>query len=407
MKRIIIIGFALALASIVGWRLHDSMSASGPASARGRGPSAVAVAVEPVRTASLRHTAEFTGTLLPRAQFVVAPNVAGRLERLLVNIGDTVRKGQLIAELDSREYAQQVEQARAELEVAKANVIECLSALDVAERNLKRSRTLRGSNVVSQSELDNAEADHSACQAKHQVALAQVRQKEAALEAARVRLAYTRIRADWAGDDETRVVGERFADEGATLKAGDPIVSVVALDALLAVINVIERDFPLVRLGQPAEVATDAHPNRVFEGSVARRAPVLQESSRQGRVEIRVPNPDGLLAPGMFARVRLSFAERREVTAVPATALAKRDGRQGVFIADTEGQTARFVPVTVGIVDGELAEILEPRIEGRVVTLGQHLLEDGAAIVLPETQPGGNKQGRKGQAATDALAGRG
>lgn len=397
MKKMIILGIVLACASLIGWRVYDRLTGEGPASARGRKPGAVTVAVQPVRTASMRHTAEFTGTLLPKAQFVVAPNVAGRLERLLVNIGDTVRKGQLIAELDSREYAEQVEQARAELEVAKANVIDCVSALTVAERDLERSRQLRERNVVSQSELDKAEANSKACQAKHQVALAQVRQKEAALETAKVRLAYTRIHAFWEEDDEERVVGERFADAGATLKVGDPIVSVVTLDPLLAVVNVIERDFPLVKVGQSAEVLADALPGKVFTGRVARRAPVLQESSRQGRVEVLVPNIDGQLAPGMFARVRLGFAERNEVTAVPVSALATREGRQGVFMADPESLLARFVPVSVGITEGELAEIVEPRIEGLVITLGQHLLEDGSAIALPENKSAsGGQQGSPG-----------
>ncbi len=383
MKKMVLFGFLLACAALIGWKVYDRLTGEGPAAARGRKPGAVTVAVQPVRTANMRHTAEFTGTLLPKAQFVAAPNVAGRLERLLVNIGDTVRKGQLIAELDSREYAEQVEQARAELEVAKANVIECRSALTVADRDLSRSRQLREGNVVSQSELDKAEANFDACRAKHQVALAQVRQKEAALETAKVRLAYTRIHASWEDGDQERIVGERFADEGATLKVGDPIVSVVTLDPLLAVVNVIEREFPLVRVGQTAEVLADALPGKIFNGRVARRAPVLQESSRQGRVEVLVPNTDGQLAPGMFARVRLGFAERNEVTAVPVSALAVRDGRQGVFLADTEGLLARFVPVSVGITEGEWAEVTEPRLEGLVITLGQHLLEDGSAIVLP------------------------
>jgi len=381
MKKTITWGLVLALAALVGWRAYDSFKASGPTAARGVRP--VAVVVESVRTADMRHTAEFTGTLLPRAQFVVAPSVAGRLERLHVNIGDTVRKGQLIAELDSREYAQQVAQAHAELEVAKANVIDSASALDVARRDLNRARSLLGSNVVSQAEFDKAEATFNAGSAKHQVALAQVRQKEAALEAARVRLAYTRIHADWENGDLERVVGERFTDEGAMLRANDPIVSVVALDPLLAVVNVIERDFPLVSVGQSAEVMADAHPGRLFQGRVARRSPVLQEASRQGRVEILVPNEQRLLAPGMFATVRLSFTERSGVTAVPTAALATRDGRRGVFLADPEALTAHFLPVSVGIIEGPLAEIVEPSLDGLVVTLGQHLLEDGAAISMP------------------------
>lgn len=156
--------------------------------------------------ASLRDVGEFSGSLIPSAQFVVSAKIGGRLEKLTVDVGDTVRKGELIADLEDEEAVQQVEQAKAELMAAEA---------------------------------------------KNTVSNAQIRQKEAALKAAEIHLSYTKIRADWNRGDGTRVIGERFADEGALLGAGDPIVSVLDIDTLEAAINVIERDYPRIREGQP------------------------------------------------------------------------------------------------------------------------------------------------------------
>jgi RND family efflux transporter MFP subunit len=181
------------------------------------------------------------------------------------------------------------------------------------------------------------------------------------------------------------VVGERFVDEGAILKANDPIVSILDLSAITCVINVIERDYFRVREGQQALISTDAFPEKTFTGSIARIAPLLQENSRQARVEINIPNPDELLKPGMFVRVQIELADIENATVVPLAALIKRNEQQGVFIADLENMTSKFVPVTVGVVNNELAQIIEPQLSGSVVTMGQYLLEDGASIVLPQT----------------------
>ena len=313
--------------------------------------------------------------------------MVGRLEKLLVNIGQDVKNGDLIALLDSQEYSQQAEQARAELEVAKANVADFQSALDMATSELERAKELRKQQVASQSEMDQAEAQFRASRAKHAVALAQVKQREAALKAAEVRLSYTRISAAWEDGKTTRVIGERFVDEGATLRANDPIVSILDINTVIAAIFVIERDYPHLQAGQTATIMTDAFPGKTFSGKVVRKAPLLKESSRQARVEIEVGNPERLLAPGMFVRAEIQFAARENATVVPAAAVVRRNEQSGVFLADAATLTARFVPVTVGVANAQVAEVLSPALEGQVVTMGQHLLSDGASIILAGSKP--------------------
>jgi RND family efflux transporter MFP subunit len=388
MKRTALTILAVAIAALFGWRGHQIAKArKDGGKPRPTQAQAVAVVVQPVRQEAVRDLRVFTGTVSANAQFVVAPKVAGRLERLLVDIGDEVKNGDLIALLDNLEYRQQVEQARAELDVANANVPDCQSALDIATRELDRANELRKKQAVSESEMDQADAQFRAARAKHAVALAQVKQRDAALKVAEVRLSYTRISALWEDGNGTRVIGERFVDQGAMLSPSDPIVSILDIDAVIAAIFVIERDYPHLQTGQSAVITTDAFPGKTFAGKVVRKAPLLKESSRQARVEIAIDNPQRLLAPGMFVRVEIQFAARENATVVPAGALVRRNGQSGVFLADAATRTARFVPVTVGIVDTQWAEVLAPAIAGQVVTLGQHLLEDGAGLVIADAKP--------------------
>jgi len=392
MKKAFWIVIGAVLIGFIGWQVHQRASISLKGNKRQRRAVAVAVEIAPVKKATIRDIGLFTGSLVPKSYFVVAPKTGGRLEKLRVNIGDPVKRGQQIAVLDDDEYAQQVEQARAELEVAKANVEESRSSLDVAHREFERAKTLRQKKIASESELDAAQAQYEAQDAKHKVALAQVAQKEAALKAARVRLSYTQIRAWWEDGDEPRLVGERFVDEGAMLKANDPIVSILDIHSVIGVIHVIERDYSEVRVGQEAIVTTDAFPGKTFIGKIVRVAPLLKESSRQARVEIEIPNREQILKPGMFARAHIQFAKHEDVTVVPLIALTKRDNRQGIFLVDTQNMKAHFIPVTLGIVNAGLAEVVEPTLSGTVVTLGHHLLEDGASIILPGEKSGGAPQ---------------
>ena len=387
MKKTITILIVLAVLGLVGREVYEKVTTQGKGFTRGQGKVAVAVETETVKKAVIRDVGLFTGTLYPRSQFVVAPKISGRLEKLLVDVGDTVKQDQLIAALDNDEYVQQVDQARAELEVARANLEESRSALDIAKRELKRVKALRQKKIASESELDEAEAQFQAQTAKHKVALAQVAQKKAALRATEVRLSYTQICVTCDARSEQRwVVGERFVDEGAMLAANTAIVSVLDIGAMTAVIHVIEKDYPKVKVGQSAVVTADAFPGKTFSGNIVRLAPLLKETSRQARVEIEIPNPDALLKPGMFIRAQIEFDRHDNATVIPLSALVNRNGRQGVFLAELQEMKAHFVPVTLGIVNGGLAEVLNPPLSGQIVTLGQHLLEDGTGIILPGSE---------------------
>jgi RND family efflux transporter MFP subunit len=384
MKKFLLVLLVLAIIVMAGWQLYSRITASDIEEKPSRPAVSVAVETKPIDKDSIRDIGVFTGSLEPKSQFAVAPKVAGWLKELPVDVGDTVDRNQVIAVLDDEEFAQQVEQARAELQVAAANAANYASDLDIAKREYERAKALREKQIASASELDVSEAAFNASQTRHKVSLAQVTQKEAALKTALVRLSYTKVRAFWEEGDQTRVVGERFVDVGELLGINQSIVSILENNPLTAIVYVIERDYPKVTIGQQAIITTDAYPGRTFAGSITRIAPLLKESSRQARLEIEVPNSDLMLKPGMFVRARVEFARHENATLVPLTALVRRDDKEGIFIADTQNLKARFVPVTRGITNGEIVEITEPEVSGLVITMGNHLLEDGSDITLPK-----------------------
>ena len=382
-RKIIWIAVIVVIVGLIGWQVVRKIANQGSGFERSAAP--VAVEIEPMRKATIRDTANFTGTLAPKSQFMVAPKIAGRLEKLMVDIGDKINRNQLLAVLDDEEYSQQVRQAEADLLVAKANLEESRSSLDVAKRELERVEELHKKGISADSELDASRGMSATLEARNKVAQAQVANREAALEAAKVRLSYTKITASWEEGTNPRVVGERFVHEGTMLTPNAPILSILEINSLLAIIHITDKDYFRIKTGQSALIGSDALPDKTAIGKIVRIAPLLKETSREARIEIEFANPDGLFKPGMFINVQIEFAFHNDATVVPVSSVVKRGDQQGIFLADTENNVVKFVPVTVGIATNELAEIIEPAtIAGQVVTLGQHLLADGSPILLSE-----------------------
>jgi len=415
MKKVILGVVVVAVVGLAIWQGQKRIAAAGGQKGPPRTGAPVAVETQPIRRGEIRDIGVFTGSLSPKSQFVVAPKVAGWLRELLVDIGDSVGRNEVIAVLDDEQFTRQVEQAAAELQVAKANVENSASDLDLAQREYERVKALREKQIASAAEMDTASAAYSAAQTRLKVAQAQVEQREAALKVAQLQLSYTQVQAFWEEGDPNRVVGERFVDEGALLSVNQPIVSILQNDPLVAVVHVIERDYPKMSVGQEAAVTTDAYPGRTFAGTIRRIAPLLRESSRQARVEIEIANADRLLKPGMFVRALVEFGRHEDAALIPASALVRRNGKEGVFVVNGSQATsanspspgnpptlqAKFVPVTTGIVSGETVELVEPALSGMVVTLGNHLLEDGARVILPQPLPDAGAAGHEPQAASD------
>lgn len=374
----------LLVAAALGWFVLERVDGPGTPKVRGGGAKqAVPVEVAPIERGPMTLKRTFSGALEARAQFVVAPKVSGRVERLYVGLGDAVTQGQLVGELDNDEFVQAVAQARANLAVAQANATGAQSALDIAARELARMQTLRQSGMASEAQFDTARANQLDKASQLAVAQALVSKAESELRSANIRLGYTKVTAGGRDGSSRRYVAERFVDEGGTVEANGPLLRIVELDPVVAVVFFAERDFARLGTGQRAGLATDAFPGKQFEGRIERIAPVFREASRQARVELVVANKAILLKPGMFVRATIVLDRIADATHVPEQALTTRDGGNGVFVVAEDGKSVAWRKVDTGIREGGRVQVTGQGVAGRVVVLGQQLLEDGSPVVLP------------------------
>jgi RND family efflux transporter MFP subunit len=363
------------------------------------------------------------GNLIGAATVQVVPRVNGRLATVNVQLGDSVRRGQMVAKVEDLEIQEQVRQAEAAYKVSEATIRQRDADLKLATTNRDRSKSLYDRQLLPQQTYDDTVARHEAAIAQNDLARAQFEQSKARLEELKITLQNTIIASPVDG-----FVGKRFSDPGAFVGPNSPVVSVVDIRTVRMVANLVEKDMKRVPVGTAAAVEVDAFPGERFSGRVSRVAPVFDPATRTAEMEIEIPNGSFRLKPGMYSRVQLVVDSRANALTVPRNALVELDGKPGVFIASTgagggnaprgqgqagatgtqgqgqpaagQGQgappmTARFLPVQTGIRDGEHIEITSGLQDGtRVITTGAGALKDGDRIVA--ATPEGGSRGREG-----------
>jgi RND family efflux transporter MFP subunit len=348
------------------------------------------------------------GNLIGAATVEVVPKVNGRLQRVNVKLGDSVKRGQIIAVVEDSEIQEQVRQADASFAVGQATIRQREADLKLAKTNLDRSRSLYERQLLPQQTFDDTEARYQAALAQLDLAKAQFEQAKARREELRITLNNTRIASPVDG-----FVGKRYVDQGAFVGPNSPVASVVDIRTVRMVANLVERDVKRVGTGTSAAVEVDAFPGEKFSGRVSRVAPVFDPATRTAEMEIEVPNPGFRLKPGMYARVQLTVENKADAVTVPRNAVIDFEGRQGVFVAGsaaagTAGSdgpspqqggnalTAKFVPVEIGIRAGELIEIRSGLQEGaRVITTGAGALRDGDRVVAAAGERGSGRGGQR------------
>lgn len=386
-RRFIVMLLIASVVSGMGWLVFKRIKTSQGSADQGNPSMVIPVEVEAIKKGSITLKRTFSGTVEAQSEFLVAPKVSGRVKRLYVGVSDTVSQGQLVAELDDDEYVQEVAQAKADLVVAKANLVEAQSALIIADRELDRIKTLNTRGVKSESQLDVAATGQLAKKARLEVARAQVIRAEATLETANIRLGYTKVRAEWSGEDKYRVVAERFLDEGNTVSATSSLMSIVKLSPVIGVLFITEKDYSRLSPGQQVILSTDAFPKEQFHGKIFRIAPVFNQKTRQARIETIIENPEQKLKPGMFIRTTIVLDHAEDAILIPEQALTKRDDKTGVFVVMEKGKSVAWKNVVAGIKEDELVQVQGVEPEGNVVTLGQQFLKDGSKIIIPNLIP--------------------
>ncbi|MGH8245313.1 MAG: efflux RND transporter periplasmic adaptor subunit [Gammaproteobacteria bacterium] len=410
MKKLLVLVAVLSLSGLVGYRVYEAYKArkAGPAAGtpaepgrggggggfgRGGGPLPMMrvplVDTALAREGSLEDRVQLVGSLRPIADVQIMSKIAGRVENVLVDVGDPVRAGQLLVQVEDREIQQEIKQSEAVLAVARASIQQREAELANLNRQVIRYRELHEQNLISRQDLDDWITKQQSAEAQLALSRAQARQSEASLSQDKFNLENTRSFSPMTG-----FVGKRFVHPGALVSANTPILNLVDLRTLRMVINVVERDIVRVNRGVNAQVAVDAFPGRHYLGKVLRVSPVLDAATRTGEVEIHVPNPQLDLRAEMFARVTLDLGGQRRGILVPREAVVYRGDKSGVFVLN--GNIARFRQVQPGVTHESQVEIVEGLKTGeKIISMGASLLKDGDQVRLRGEggPPGGGRPG--------------
>ena len=326
-----------------------------------------AVPVE-VSAASRRAiAASYTGTapLEARAESMVVAKTSGVALSVAIEVGDQVRAGQVLARLDGAHAALQAAQTAAQMRKL--------------ESNYARSRQLAEQQLISANDNEQLRYDLENARAAHRLA--------------NLELSWTTVVAPISG-----VVAERMIKPGNFVQANTPIFKIVDVARLEAELNVPERELATLAAGLPVRLAVDALPGKTFEGRIDRVSPVVDAQSGTFRVVAAFEGQDAL-KPGMFGRISIDYDQRADALTVPRSALLEDDAEAAVFVV--EGDKARRVPIELGYLDGEWAEVRDGLEEGaRVVTAGKVTLRDGSAV---QVIGGSGAQGKAQVAAADAA----
>lgn len=331
----------------------------------------------------------YTADLIPNQLVNIFSRVDGYIAKIYVDKGDLVKANQLLVEIDHTDYVHAVNQAKANLLSAKAKVVQQEAAVRNAVLTLDRMRALIKDQFVSQQDLDTAEVNRDAAQAMQDSLRAQVQQMAVALAQAETNLAYSYIRAPFAG-----YIAERNLDPGAyvsgttastsTMSRG--ILSIHDVETVRTLIEVVEKDVPLIKIGQRADVRAEAYPSEVFEGTVTRIVQALNRATRTMTVEVDLPNKDHRLKGGMFARVEVLVGKHPQAVQIPLDAVSRLEESQYVYVVK-DGK-AHQVPVELGArVDNRVEVVKGLMGDEQLIVSGKDLVSEGAAVQVQPLEP--------------------
>jgi RND family efflux transporter MFP subunit len=347
------------------------------AQARGREGAAKQVKAETVRQETVRRVVEVVGTLAAVDQVTISSEADGKVSRILADLGDRVKAGQPLVQIDHEKQQYNLDQQKATLDRALAqygapdpqhlpevektpDVQKANADLVQAKQMFDRASELFKRTLVPQQTLDDAATTLQSKRASYDLALqnaknlrASIQASEATMKLADRQLRDTEIRAPFDGYVEKRLV-----NLGELVKTQMPVMSVVRVDPLKVIAEIPEKMAPWIHDGQPVELHVDAYPDRTFVGKVSRISPTVSTATRSFPFEALVPNTDAVLKPGTFARVHIESGKVDNVLTLTYSALQYRYGVNRVFVVAGDKLAARELKVgdrlgdRIEIVDG-------------------------------------------------------
>jgi multidrug efflux pump subunit AcrA (membrane-fusion protein) len=370
------------------------------AQARSRDSTAKPVKVETVRQETVKRSVELVGTLAAVDEVTISSEADGRVSRILADLGDRVKAGGVLIQLDNEKQQYNLDQQKAALaralaqygapdpqhlpEIEKtpdvqktnADLVQAKQAFDRADQLFKRK-------LVPQQTLDDADASLQSKRASYDSSLqnaknlrASIQASEASMKLADRQLRDTEIRSPFDG-----IVEKRFVSLGELVKMQMPVMQVVRVDPLKVIAEIPEKMAPWISAGQPVQLYVDAYPDKAFTGKMSRISPAVNTATRAFPFEALVPNGETLLKPGTFARVHIESGKLDDVMTISFTSLQYRYGVNRVFLIDGDKIAAR--ELKVGDRLGDRIEILSGVKSGdRVAVTDVDKLADGQKVTV-------------------------
>ena len=356
MRRIVLIVVLLVAAAAAGgywWKTRQGANETTAGAGGPPGGFSIPVEAGTVETASIDLVIPAVGTLRSNESIRVAPEIPGRLAEILVEEGQKIAQGAVIARLDQSVYRAQLMQAQSGLELAKADV--------------ERYKKMRAGEVASEQAMQRADAA--------------LNENLARISLAQANLAKTELKAPFEG-----VLGLRRVSLGDYLDSGDVIINLEQVDPLKVDFRVPEIYYTTVKLGQTIKLTIDALPGETFEGTIYAMDPLIDAGGRAIVLRAHVPNGNDRLRPGLFARVSLVYDTHPNALLIPESAIVPFGSKKFVFRV-VDGKAVQ-TEIKVGEYVNGKVEVLEGLKEGEtVVTAGQLKIADGMPVAPISNEP--------------------
>lgn len=386
LKVIAVLG-VVGLFGLVGIRVMEARRSREANSAQ-ISVQATAVHVAPAARRDVAERIELTGVIRPRNEVDIFPKMPGRVEQVLVKVGDRVSAGQVLAVIEHREIGWQTAQAGSQAAAASAALAQARAQADAAKANYDRAKLLRDSNAIPAAEFERVDTAYRGSLAGLRAAEAQVSMAGAARGLAGEALKNSKVVSPIDG-----TVTRKAVNLGTHASPAMPIFQIQDIAVLRLDGSITAAEYQRLKHGQQAVVRVDELPDDRFVGTLTSISPSLDPQTRRAAVEISIENTRGALLPNMFANAAVDVGVSKGVIAVPTSAIVALPNAKIVYV-ESQGKAVTR-KVTIGAVDGEWSVVLNGLNVGEaVITEGQGALVDGSPVAVVPSESHAERETR-------------
>ena len=336
------------------------------------------VAVEVVRAVKgdIASYIQTTGTVYPKQEAFLSPKIGGKIEKIFVDEGYWVDKGQPLVRLEQAKLIMAKNEAEANLNTVKSELKQAELSLENLKKTMKRNGELFKEGIIDEQRYDNTKTDYLNAEAQFYLSSSRLEQVKAQLDQAAQDLKDSIMYAPFSG-----FIVDKMMNEGEMVYAASPskVLHITDISRVKIECGIAEADKKYIYNGKEAVIEVDAIPGEKFQGELTTVNPLIDQNSRTFMIKIEIPNPNNRLESGMFARIRIMKEEKKGAILIPLRSVIEREGKKVVFVADNS--RAKMVPVLPGINDTKTTEVVSGLKGGElIVSEGYYVVSDGSKI---------------------------